>query len=204
MGSTNMYLSLQAVLEQVLAQLDVDAADILVLNPYTQNLGYVAGRGFHSKQIEGTNVRIGQGIEGRAALSEATEHILNLASAVNDFVRTDLIAEEGFTEYYALPLTAKGNVNGLLEVFLRQPSEPDQNWLDFLHVLAGQASIAIDNSQLFSGLHRANQDLLLAYNTTIEGWSYALDLRDKETEGHTLRVTEIAMRLARIAEMTEA
>jgi len=204
MGSTNIYLSLQAVLEQVLAQLEVDAADILLLNPYTQNLRYVAGRGFHSKHMEQTQIRIGQGIEGRAALGEETQHISNLAGSLDEFVRAALIVEEGFTEYYVLPLIAKGNVNGLLEVFQRQPSKLDPNWLDFLHVLAGQASIAIDNSQLFSGLHRANQDLLLAYNTTIEGWSHALDLRDKETEGHTLRVTEIAMRLARIAEMTEA
>jgi hypothetical protein len=36
----------------------------------------------------------------------------------------------------------------------------------------------------------ANTELALAYDKTIEGWSYALDLRDKETEGHSLRVTE--------------
>jgi putative nucleotidyltransferase with HDIG domain len=35
-----------------------------------------------------------------------------------------------------------------------------------------------------------------AYDTTIEGWSRALDLRDKETEGHTQRVTELAIKLA--------
>ncbi len=40
-------------------------------------------------------------------------------------------------------------------------------------------------------------ELALAYDATIEGWSHALDLRDKETEGHTLRVTEMAMELAR-------
>src|SRR5581483_1480327 len=32
---------------------------------------------------------------------------------------------------------------------------------------------------------------------TIEGWSRAMDLRDKETEGHTQRVTEMTLRLAR-------
>src|SRR5690606_10398994 len=37
----------------------------------------------------------------------------------------------------------------------------------------------------------------LAYDTTIEGWSCALDLRDRETEGHTIRVTELTLRLAR-------
>jgi putative nucleotidyltransferase with HDIG domain len=39
-------------------------------------------------------------------------------------------------------------------------------------------------------------ELKLAYDATIEGWSRALDLRDKETEGHTLRVTEMTVRLA--------
>ena len=44
---------------------------------------------------------------------------------------------------------------------------------------------------------RLFEDLFRAYNTTIEGWSYALDLRDRDTEGHTKRVTEMALKLAR-------
>lgn len=59
------------------------------------------------------------------------------------------------------------------------------------------SAIAIDNSQLFDGLQRSNVDLLLAYDATIEGWSHALDLRDRETEGHTQRVTEMTIRLAK-------
>jgi len=46
-------------------------------------------------------------------------------------------------------------------------------------------------------LQRAHHDLAEAYDATIEGWSRVLDLRDKETEGHTQRVTEMALRLAR-------
>ncbi len=42
----------------------------------------------------------------------------------------------------------------------------------------------------------ANIDLIQAYDTTIEGWSRAMDLRDKETEGHSLRVAEMTLRLA--------
>jgi len=45
-------------------------------------------------------------------------------------------------------------------------------------------------------LQRAHSDLAEAYEATIEGWSHVLDLRDKETEGHTQRVTEITVRLA--------
>ena len=43
----------------------------------------------------------------------------------------------------------------------------------------------------------------VAYDSTLEGWSRALDLRDKETEGHTQRVTEMCMRLARALHMDE-
>ncbi len=46
-------------------------------------------------------------------------------------------------------------------------------------------------------LQRAHEHLAEAYDETIEGWSRVLDLRDKETEGHTQRVTEIAVRMAR-------
>ncbi len=46
-------------------------------------------------------------------------------------------------------------------------------------------------------LQRAHEHLAEAYDETIEGWSRVLDLRDKETEGHTQRVTEAAVRLAR-------
>ena len=50
---------------------------------------------------------------------------------------------------------------------------------------------------MFADLQRSNVDLALAYEATIEGWSRALDLRDRETEGHTVRVTEKTIRLAR-------
>ena len=47
-------------------------------------------------------------------------------------------------------------------------------------------------------LAQANQFLNLAYETTIEGWSRALDLRDHETEGHSQRVTDLTLQLAAI------
>jgi len=46
-------------------------------------------------------------------------------------------------------------------------------------------------------LQRAHIDLQDAYDKTIEGWVRALDLRDRETEGHTQRVTEMAVKLAK-------
>src|SRR6266498_2512928 len=54
-----------------------------------------------------------------------------------------------------------------------------------------------ERKQAQVALQRAHQDLREAYDKTIEGWVVALDLRDRETEGHTQRVTEMTVRLAR-------
>jgi GAF domain-containing protein len=78
---------------------------------------------------------------------------------------------------FAVPLIAKSQVKGILELFLRQTLAPDQEWKDFLEALATQAAIAIDNAELFERLQSANYQLNKAYEATIEGWSKALELR---------------------------
>ena len=91
----------------------------------------------------------------------------------------------------------------MLDIFYRTPLRADAEWLEFLEGLGLQAAIAIEKSLMFSALQRSNADLVLAYDSTIEGWSRALDLRDRETEGHSLRVTEVTLRLARAMGMNE-
>jgi putative two-component system response regulator len=52
-------------------------------------------------------------------------------------------------------------------------------------------------------LRTANKRLSDAYEATIEGWSHAMDLRDRETEGHSRRVTELSIKLAQAMGMSE-
>ena len=92
----------------------------------------------------------------------------------------------------------------MLEVFCRTSLTPDADWFDFLQSLTVQAAIAIDNASLFDDLQHSNAELNLAYDTTIEGWSRALDLRDEGTEGHTERVSEMTERLARALGVDES
>ena len=52
-------------------------------------------------------------------------------------------------------------------------------------------------------LQDAHDHLQEAYQRTIEGWVRALDLRDRETEGHTQRVTELTIKVARTLGFSE-
>ena len=188
--------TLQVVLYQTRAQLHVDAGAILLLNPLTQTLEYASSQGFQSELIQNTHLQLGEGRAGYAAREQRTFGRAEIESPTEIPDRADLIVEEGFAAYFIAPLLAKGRLLGALEIYHHAPIVMKTEWLKFLETLAGQAAIAIDNATLFAELQRSNHDLTEAYNTTLEGWSTALDLRDKETEGHTQRVTEMTVRLA--------
>ena len=195
-GSLEPQHALNVALEQIVCQLEVDAVSLLRLNPSTQTLEYAAGRGFHTRTIEQTSLRLGEGLAGRAALEQRTVYVPNLSER-SGFTRTGLFAEEGFVTYYAVPLIARGRVLGVLEIFHRSLHVGSDEWHEFLRNLVEQTVIAIDNAELFHNLERSNIELVQAYDVTIEGWAYALDLKDKETEGHSRRVMELTLRIAR-------
>ena len=52
------------------------------------------------------------------------------------------------------------------------------------------------NEDLEQRVQMRTEELAEAYDTTLEGWANALELRDKETEGHSRRVTELTLKLA--------
>ncbi|MDD2921190.1 MAG: GAF domain-containing protein, partial [Anaerolineales bacterium] len=203
-GSIDMQMVLKIVLEQVIAELEVDAAVILLYNPHELSLKFKLGSGLRTNALKFTNLRLGEGYAGRVALGRQTIFIPNLQARTTDFLRSPTFSQEGFVCYFGVPLIAKGEVKGVIEIFHRSPKNPDNEWLEFMEALAGQIAIAIDNATLYADLQLSNIELSMAYDSTIEGWSRALDLRDKETEGHTLRVTELMLDLAREAGMTEA
>ncbi|MBN8657360.1 MAG: HD domain-containing protein, partial [Anaerolineae bacterium] len=195
--------TLNIILGHVRTELNVDAASILLINEVENALEYAAGLGFKTEHIKLTHVKIGDGVAGRAALEKCTASSADLELASQNDSRSTLIAHEKFTCHVATPLLIKGQVKGILEVFHQTPQNPDSKWFDYFETLATQTMIAIENANLLKTLQVKNEELTVAYDATIEGWSRALDLRDHETEGHTQRVTEMALKLADLLGMSQ-
>ena len=191
-----MNISLGLLLEQLLSILTVDAAAILLFEPHTRLLRYAVSRGFRTNAIQHVQLPLGSGHAGRAALERQTVYIHDLAYNLDELERSSNLANEGFKSYFAIPLIVKGQVKGVLEIFHRSFLSYEQEWVNFVETMANQAAITIEDTQLVNELQRSNLELAIAYDATIEGWSRALDLRDKETEGHTQRVTEKTLELA--------
>ncbi len=195
-GSSDLSFTIGILLDQVTKQLGVHAADVLAFNPVTQTFRFSAGQGFHTQASKVTDLHLGDGYAGRAVRERHSIVVQRLNENLADLQRSNDFAREGFVTYVATPLIAKGQVQGVLEIFHRDELHLDQERFSFLEMLAGQAAIAVDNARLFEHLQSSNSELTMAYDETIEGWSRAMDLRDEETEGHSLRVTELTLRLA--------
>ena len=82
----------------------------------------------------------GEGYAGQAAQERSFVHIPDLAKEHDKFLRKILLAGENFVSYYGVPLIAKGQVMGVLEVFQRTQLKHDEEWLDFLKALAAQGT----------------------------------------------------------------
>jgi PAS domain S-box-containing protein len=203
-SSRDMQLTLNILLTNTISQLKVDAADVLLLHTDSTTLELVAGRGFHTLQFESINME--NSVAWQAIMDHRSLVTLDLESILHidnpGFMKFWKV--EGFRCYWCVPLVVKGEVKGALEVYRREAFTPDTEWLEFLEALAGQAAITIDSAQLFTNLQRSNLDLNHAYDATIEGWSRAMDLRDHETEGHSQRVTELTLKLARAMHVNDS
>ena len=190
-SNQNLDNTIDILLNQVLQQLTVTAACILIYEKNTEVLIYKWGKGLGKKSVFGKKYDLKTSLGGQVIKEEHTIFFPKI-----DLETYPHLRGEKFSSAAATPILIKGEIKGILEVFHLDSISPSLDWLEFFETLARQAAIALDNYELFTNLQKTNIDLSEAYDATIQGWSRALDLRDKETEGHTQRVTEMTINLA--------
>jgi len=69
--------------------------------------------------------------------------------------------------------------------------------MDLCYILSCQIALAVANAKLYKSVQDSHAELVNSYDTTLLGWSLALELRDQDTQGHTQRVTRLTEELAR-------
>jgi HD-GYP domain-containing protein (c-di-GMP phosphodiesterase class II) len=197
LSDIDLHTTTKVILKESAKHIHADAVALLALDQKTKLLNFVSGYGFRFDTFQHTHLPLGEGFAGQVVLKKQAIDIRNLREYPQAFSRATNFEREGFVTYLGTPLIARGEIKGVLEIFQRRPYEPSAEWFNILETLSNQIAIAIDNALLVEGLKTSNAELNAAYNATIEGLSRALELRDRETQGHTLRVTAMALQLAR-------
>ncbi|MBI9044624.1 MAG: PAS domain S-box protein [Anaerolineaceae bacterium] len=189
--------TIRSILRSALDGIGMDAALLYEYQPDSFSMKYIAGVGLKQDGLKNTSVNLRKGIMGRIANEQLILTSENINNEIVQNNRKDVFVKEGFKKYFGVPLMTKGELKGVLEVMQRSPIENEKYKINLLESISNQIAIAIDNFQLYSGLSKVNLDLQIAYETTLEGWGKTLELRDQEIEGHSERVTELTIQLAR-------
>lgn len=188
----NSSLGLERVLEEVMDRLIAlmgAERGFLMLREPDGELKVRIARGIDREDINKEAFAISNTIVRRVA--ETGEAILT-TNAQDDprFVEQISVTAYHLLSILCSPLKIKDDLIGVIYVDNRAHTGIFRNDdLGLISAFSNQAAVAIDNARLF-------EDLQTAYQATLEGWVRALDLRDKETEGHTKRVTTLTQRLA--------
>ncbi len=191
-SSSDPHASLEQTLTRIRDYLKPDVMNLLLLNKKTKRLEYLTGTGVKHKP----KLRIIDEVNAnQAAQTQTTVFLRGTPQENNTFFSRDLERDSIF-EYVAIPLITRNDTHGVLEFYFRQHHSDRENTLKMLEHVAEQVAVAVDIYLLIKNLDKQNAELTQAYNATIEGLSRALELRDRETQGHTRRVAMMTNRLA--------
>lgn len=128
----------------------------------------------------------------------------DIAKHYREIPLSDFYLRQGYVWYCAVPLLVPAHLFGVLELVSRKPIYPTPSWWATLDTFAGQCSIGMEVAWSAAKLRESEEQLRIAYDATLEGWTRALEMRDWETGGHTKRVTELTEMLARESKMDES
>lgn len=189
--------TLKLVLYYTREALQADAAVFFMWDEQDQMLELIDTIGHRTPTEYGFRIARDYGLAGEV-LEPMKTHVVSVMDPADfDDQSRGFLLREGFVGYAGTPLRVKGRLLGILEIFHRSPLEPSAWWLSFFELLASHLAIALYQHRLIRDLTVSNQQLIHTYDATLEGWVRALDLRDKETEGHSKRVMEGSLKLAR-------
>ena len=190
----NSTLELAQVLDLIIAKavemLECEAGSILLCNDEENCLIFSASTSADSKTLSQIHVPLNDSLAG-TIFSKNIPLVVN--NVDQDLRHNSSVAAQIHFQTHSLlgvPMRIQDRVIGVLEALNKKQGTFTEEDLKILTAIASQAAVAIENAQLVEALQES-------YDSTLEGWAAALDLRDKETEGHSQRVTLLAVQLAK-------
>jgi putative nucleotidyltransferase with HDIG domain len=195
-SSRGLEAVLDEVMDAVIALMRAERGLIMLCDAQGE-LPIKAARGMDQVNLEGSDFFVSKTIVRR--VSETGNPILT-TNAQEDprFGGQKSVVEHNLRSILCVPLKLKNETIGVIFVDSRVYSGLfEENDLEILSAFADQAAVAIDNARMFDKLQKANIELTESYDATLKGWALTLELRDKETEGHTQRVTALTEILAK-------
>ena len=139
-----------------------------------------------------TRLKINEGLTGYI-ISTGIPYVNNQASHDPHFTFPEQIAN--LSSIAGVPLITKGETIGAF--LIGSTHTLTSNELRLLRTIGDMTASAIHRADLYEQTSAQASELKQAYIATLEGWAHALELRDKETQGHSIRIADMTINLAK-------
>lgn len=203
----NSTLDLDALLQLVTATaselLDCEAASILLYDEKQARLYFAAATGSDPKKLAEIPVPLDGSLAGRIFLDNRPILLNAVEGNARHFPLPSKHVNFHVRSLLGVPMTVKERTIGVLEAVNKRQGLFGEQDEAILYVTASHAALAINKARLFRDVERSRAELCIAYDATIAGWSRALDLRDHDSEGHSERVADLTINLARAFGLNE-
>ena len=104
------------------------------------------------------NLKLGEGIAGRGALENKPKTVYDVTKEP-EYKNQEIAQKENLRSLLCMPLSVKGKVIGVLNLYTSKPHKFTQNEINVLNTVAGQAAITIENTQLLVKSKIAEEEL---------------------------------------------
>jgi signal transduction histidine kinase len=202
-GLNDLDAILRIGLNNVLNIMNGTVGGIMLLDEPSQTLFYRVYHGLSAKYAEEMRLRLGEGIAGKVAQSGRSV-LLEDISSESDAARLDLISLEGLRAFISVPLRAKDNVLGVMNVTSYVPHRFTKEDVHLLHSIGDQLGIAIEQAGLYEKLRRGKEryqelarQVLMALE--VERRRIARELHDETSQ----TLSGLALNLQALVEMAE-
>lgn len=126
---------------------DSKICSLMLLDPEKKELVIKATQSISDEYNKKPNLRIGQGIAGKAAAENKPIYVPDVKKE-EAYVNREIARKEHLCSLLSIPLAARGKVIGVLNCYTSEPRKFSKTEVDFLINVANQAAVAIENTQL--------------------------------------------------------
>lgn len=148
-SSLELPVVLDVFLKQVTTQSGFHAAAVLLYQTDAKVLEYYAWRGLNLHSSAGAPISVNSGLAWKAVMERRTILLPDLRKVDIDWWSNPLLPGEQFRAYMAVPLIAKSEIKGALEIFHREPLKNDPENREYIETLANMLALALENTRLY-------------------------------------------------------
>jgi len=197
--SLSSTLNLEEVLDSIvnfaMEMMNALHCELRLLNQTGDFLEVKAARGLSNAFLHSTPIKVGEGILGSVIANKQPVSVVDIRKDPRTKY-LDIVKREKLVGLLSVPILQRGKPVGIITVYTSKPRDFTQNEIDLLSVFASQASVAIENARLYEKMKDQYLSMVMALAAAIE-------TKDSYTHGHSQKVMEYAVKIAREMDLSE-